>query len=193
MSGGSGGGLSSLVSETEPDITVSTSGGVGYINFDSGSINRNDFTGTLSVANGGTGLSTATTDALIKGAGTSAMVSTGIAVDSSNGISGHTETQNVQTGTTYTMTAGDSGKVVIFTNGSAVTVTVPQTLTAGWHCRWEQQGAGKVSFNGTAVTAATLRNRQSHVASAGQYAVGGLACYTTGTPAVVSLFGDTGT
>jgi len=102
------------------------------------------------------------------------------------------EKQNVQTGTTYTITADDVGKVLIFTSGSAVTVTIPQTLLAGWYCRWEQQGAGKVSFNGSAVTQATLVNRQSQVASAGQYAVGGLACYTAGTPAVVTLFGDTG-
>lgn len=126
------------------------------------------------------------------GTGTKTAQGTTITVDDANGIAGHTEVQNVQSGTTYTMAASDCGKVVIFTSASAVTVTVPQTLTVGWHCRWEQQGAGKVSFNGTAVTAATLRNRQSQVASAGQYAVGGLACYTSGTPAVVTLFGDTG-
>lgn len=179
MSSSSGGGVGTTVEAGE--MAASS------VNLASSTV-----TGTLPVANGGTGVATVTANALVKGNGTSAMVVTGVAVDSANGISGHTETQNVQSGTTYTMTAGDSGKAVIFTSASAVTVTVPQTLTAGWHCRWEQQGAGKVSFNGTAVTAATLRNRQSHVASAGQYAVGGLACYTTGTPAVVSLFGDTG-
>jgi len=140
------------------------------------------------------GTLTATDNILMRtdGTGTKTAQGSGITIDDANGISGHTEVQNVQSGTTYTMASGDTGKVVIFTSASAVTVTVPQTLTAGWHCRWEQQGAGKVSFNGTAVTAATLRNRSSQVASAGQYAVGGLACYTTGTPAVVTLFGDTG-
>lgn len=125
------------------------------------------------------------------GTGTATIQASGITIDDADGISGHTEVQNVQSGTTYTMTAGDCGKVVIFTSASAVTVTVPQTLTAGWHCRWEQQGAGQVSFNGTAVTAATLNNRQAHTKAAGQYAVGGLACYTSGTPASVTLFGDT--
>lgn len=140
------------------------------------------------------GTLTATDNIMMRtdGTGTKTAQGSGVTLDDANGIAGHTEVQNVQTGTTYTMAAGDSGKVVIFTNAAAVTVTVPQTLTAGWHCRWEQHGAGKVSFNGTAVTAATLRNRSSQVASAGLYAVGGLACYTTGTPAVVTLFGDTG-
>lgn len=139
------------------------------------------------------GTLTATDNRLLRtdGTGTKTAQGSGVTLDDSEGIAGHTEVQNVQSGTTYTMAAGDTGKVVIFTSGSAVTVTIPQTLTAGWHCRWEQHGAGLVSFNGTAVTAATLRNRSSHVASAGQYAVGGLACYTSGTPAVVTLFGDT--
>lgn len=127
------------------------------------------------------------------GTGTATLKASGVTIDSANGISGHTEVQNIQSGTTYTMAASDCGKVVIFTNGSPVTVTIPQTLTAGWHCRWEQQGGGQVSFNGSAVTPATLNNRQTHVKAAGQYAVGGLACYTSGTPAVVTLFGDTGT
>lgn len=139
------------------------------------------------------GTLTATDNRMLRtdGTGTKTAQGSGVTLDDAEGIAGHTEVQNIQSGTTYTMAAGDTGKVVIFTSGSAVTVTVPQTLTAGWHCRWEQHGAGLVSFNGTAVTAATLRNRSSHVAAAGQYAVGGLACYTTGTPAVVTLFGDT--
>ena len=139
------------------------------------------------------GTLTATDNIMLRtdGTGTKTAQGSGVTLDDANGIAGHTEVQNVQTGTTYTMASGDSGKVVIFTNAAAVTVTVPQTLTVGWHCRWEQHGAGLVSFNGTAVTAATLRNRSSHVASAGLYAVGGLACYTSGTPAVVTLFGDT--
>lgn len=150
-------------------------------------------TNDLAVSEGGTGASTFTADAILKGNTTSAIVASGVTISSTNGISGHVEVQNVQTGTTYTISSTDTGKVLIFTNGSAVTVTIPQTLVVGFNCRWEQRGAGKVSFNGTAVTAATLNNRQSHVASAGQYAVGGIAIYTAGTPAVATLFGDTGT
>ena len=140
------------------------------------------------------GTLTATDNIMLRtdGTGTKTAQGSGVTLDDANGIAGHTEVQNVQTGTTYTMTAADSGKVVIFTNGSAVTVTVPNTLLAGWHCRWEQRGSGVVAFDGSASTPATLNNRQSHTDSAGQYAVGGLACYTgTGSNAVVTLFGDT--
>lgn len=143
------------------------------------------------------GTLTATDNRMLRTDGTDTKTAqgSGVTLDDAGGIAGHTEVQNVQTGTTYTMVAADTGKVVIFTNGSAVTVTIPNTLTPGWHCRWEQRGGGKVSFNGTAVSAATLNCRSSgHVASAGQYGVGGLACYTgTGSNAVVTIFGDTGT
>lgn len=117
----------------------------------------------------------------------------GVAVDDSNGISGHTAVLNAQTGTTYTVAASDTGKHVLLTNASAITVTVPASLLAGFQCTWEQGGAGQVSFSGSAVTAATLNNRQSQTKAAGQHAVGGLSCKTgTGSNAVVTLFGDTG-
>jgi len=99
---------------------------------------------------------------------------------------------NIISGATYTVSAADTGAKLVFTSASAVTVTVPQTLLDGFECSWEQRGAGKVSFNGTATVAATLNNRQSQVASAGQYAVGGISVYTAGAPAVATLFGDTG-
>lgn len=155
-------------------------------------ISRNDTHYSVWILGTASGPSSSTANAIPKFNGTSGqlLADSGVTIDSANGISGHTEVQNVITGTTYTIQASDTGKVLIFTNAAAVTVTVPASLTAGWHCRWEQRGAGKVSFNGVAVAAATLRNRQTHNASAGQYAVGGLACYTTGD---VTLFGDTGT
>ena len=49
-------------------------------------------------------------------------------------ILGFDATLNDQTGTTYTIVAGDAGKVITCNNGSAVTVTVPASLGAGFTC-----------------------------------------------------------
>jgi len=39
---------------------------------------------------------------------------------------------NAQTGTTYTVLTTDMGKIVSFTNGSAIAVTLPQAGTSGF-------------------------------------------------------------
>jgi hypothetical protein len=53
------------------------------------------------------------------------------------------------------------------TAGGGVTVTLPRDLPVGFFCYIEQGGAGQVTF--AAATGATLVNRQSHTATAGQY------------------------
>ena len=50
-----------------------------------------------------------------------------------NAISNFDASINDQTGTTYTLVAGDNGKVVVLDNASAVTVTVPSGLGAGFN------------------------------------------------------------
>lgn len=76
---------------------------------------------------------------------------------------------NAQTGTTYTITPGDNGKIVTFNNASAVTVTLPQQSTAatiaGFGFFYQNLGAGTVTFvkegaetltgNTTAITGAS--------------------------------------
>lgn len=59
------------------------------------------------------------------------------------------KTVNLQTGTSYALQESDSGKILRFTNGSAITVDVPTALPAGFHCRVIQGGAGLVTFQGT--------------------------------------------
>src|ERR1051326_6716360 len=54
---------------------------------------------------------------------------------------------NTQTGTTYTLLASDNGKIVTCDNGSAITVTVPSGLGAGFNCLVIQIGAGQVTFS----------------------------------------------
>ena len=147
-------------------------------------------TGTLPVANGGTGLATITSNALTKGNGTGAQVVTGITVDSNNNVSGAGVVYNDQTGTTYTLQASDQGKCVRCTNASAIAVTAPNTLPAGFQCEIEQGGAGKVTVSG----GATLNNRQSQYATAGQYGIIGLRVRSNsgGTSAIATVYGDTG-
>jgi hypothetical protein len=83
-------------------------------------------------------------------------------------ISGFDASINEQTGTTYTLLAGDNGKVIKFTNGSAITLTLPSGLGEGFNCTVIQYGAGQITFSGT------FYNQSSHTKTAGQYAVTGL-------------------
>ena len=49
---------------------------------------------------------------------------------------------NVQTGTTYTIQSSDNGKNIIFTNAAAIAVTLPDTLATDFQCTIIQAGAG---------------------------------------------------
>ena len=79
---------------------------------------------------------------------------------------------NAQTGTTYTLVASDSGKLVTASNASAITVTVPPSVySAGEQIHIQQIGAGQVTFaqgsgvtitsTGATSTAPKLRTRYS--------------------------------
>lgn len=61
---------------------------------------------------------------------------------------------NAQTGTTYTLVAADSSKVVTASNASAITITVPPSVyVAGDIITVVQTGAGQVTFaEGSGVT-----------------------------------------
>lgn len=92
---------------------------------------------------------------------------------------------NDQTGTAYTLVAGDNGKVVVLDNASVVTVTVPSGLGSGFNCSFVQKGAGQVSFTASSTT---INNRQSHTKINGQYGVASLLAYADDT---FVLAGDT--
>jgi hypothetical protein len=54
---------------------------------------------------------------------------------------------NAQIGTTYTLVASDSGKLVTASNGSPITVTVPPSVfSAGEQINLQQIGVGQVTF-----------------------------------------------
>ncbi len=122
-------------------------------------------------------------------ASTTAGVSDGTLVQSNNfngnAISGFDASINDQTGTAYTLLAGDAGKVVVLNNGSAVTVTVPSGLGAGFTCSVVQKGAGQVTF---VASSTTINNRQSHTKIAGQH---GVATLVSTASDVFVLAGDT--
>ena len=142
---------------------------------------------------GGVGGTTGSTDNVLvraDGTGGKTLQTTAIAVTDADEISGHKANIRAETGTTYTIVASDTGRHVTFTNGGAITVTVPNTLAAGFQMSWEQGGAGQITFSG----GATINNRQSHTKSAGEHAIGMLSCKSNagGTSAIVTLGGDTG-
>lgn len=76
---------------------------------------------------------------------------------------------NNQTGTTYTLQASDNGKVVTLNNGSAITLTVPTSLAAGFNCMIVQKGAGLVTI--TPDNLVTVTNRSGGTKTAGQNAI----------------------
>ena len=60
---------------------------------------------------------------------------------------------NARTGTTYTLVAGDAGKVVTLTNAAAITLTVPGSVfTTGQRVDVLVLGAGMVTVVGSSCT-----------------------------------------
>ena len=76
---------------------------------------------------------------------------------------------NTQSGATYALTVNDNGRVIVFTSGSAVTLTAPSELGVGFSCSVVQYGAGQVTIS--AGSGATLRLRASSNKTGGQYAI----------------------
>ena len=101
-----------------------------------------------------------------------------------NAILGFDATLNDQTDS-YTLVAGDAGKVVVLNKGSAVNLTVPSGLGAGFTCSVIQKGAGQVTF---VASSTTINNRQTHTKIAGQH---GVATLIATAANVFVLAGDT--
>ncbi len=97
----------------------------------------------LAVADGGTGASTASA------------ARTNLGVDAAS-VYAMSQTINAQTGTTYTLVAGDAGKLVTCSNASAITLTVPTNASVafatGTRIDVAQLGAGQVTVAGSGVT-----------------------------------------
>lgn len=88
-------------------------------------------------------------------------------------------TVNAQTGTTYTIVAGDNGKVITLSNAAAITVTVPSGLGANFSCELIQIGAGQVAVSAGASVTVNSYNSLTHLA--GQHAAATLVAYVADT------------
>jgi hypothetical protein len=107
--------------------------------------------GTIAINKGGTGATTST----------DALTNIGAAPINAN--------LNNQIGTTYTLLSSDNGKVVTLENGSAITLTVPAGLAAGFNCMIVQKGAGVVTI--TPANTVTVTNRGGGTKTGGQNAI----------------------
>jgi hypothetical protein len=83
-----------------------------------------------------------------------------------------------ESGTTRTLAAGDNGKVIYCTSGSAVTINCASGLGAGFSCTIIQGGAGKVTV---APNSQTLVSYSSLFSTMGQNAVISLICPVANT------------
>jgi len=106
-------------------------------------------------------------------ANTTASASTGASTIVARDANGVAELQvknpiNTQSGTSYTLVAGDSGKLVRFTSSSSITLTVPASLGAEFNCLVEQAGSGQITFtaSGTAI-----HNAHSFTKTFGQWSI----------------------
>jgi hypothetical protein len=115
------------------------------------------------------------------------------ATDFAGVITGGQTDYNVQTGTTYTLTASDEGKVVTLNNASAITLTLPENSTEalpeGFSCILRQLGAGQVTV---AVEGSdTLQSKSAATKLVGQYSEAQVDIQTAGTPNTWFMAGDT--
>lgn len=90
---------------------------------------------------------------------------------------------NAQTGTTYTLVAGDVNKLVTCSNASAITVTVPPSVySANDIINVQQIGAGQVTFQaGAGVTITSTGATAAAPKLRAQYAACSIICTASNT------------
>ena len=94
---------------------------------------------------------------------------------------------NAQTGTTYTLVAGDVSKLVTANNASAITITVPPSVfNANDQINVQQIGAGQVSFaQGSGVTITSTGATASAPKLRAQYSACTIICTASNTFTIV--------
>ena len=94
---------------------------------------------------------------------------------------------NAQTGTTYTLVAGDKDKLVTLSNASAITLTVPPSVfSAGQQINIQQIGAGQVSIAaGSGVTITSTGSTASAPNLRAQYSAATIVCTAADTFTVI--------
>jgi hypothetical protein len=98
-------------------------------------------------------------------------------------------TFNAQTGTTYTLVAGDADKLVTTSNGSAITVTVPPSVfSAGQQINVQSIGVGLTSFaQGAGVTITSTGASASAPILRARYSAATIICTASN---VFTIIGD---
>lgn len=168
------------VCTTNAPITIGSTS-IGFVQLSSGG--SGDVVGPASATDNALARYDSTTGKLLQ--------DSAVTIGDNGEIAGYIGTINAQTGTAYTLQASDAGKIVTLANASAITLTLPNNLPAGFACTIVQKGAGAVTF--TAASGATRNNRSSHTKTAGQWAMCSLYIDSNsgGTSAVYILGGDT--
>lgn len=155
----------------QPNDTWTTDGtfdSAGNLKTVIGSVNlATQATGTLPVANGGTGVTTSTGSGNtvlstsptlvtpILGTPTSGTLSN-CTVDGTNKVGYINAPQNSQSGSTYTLVLGDAGDHVYFTSGSTATLTVPTNSSVAFPTGTTilvlNNNSGNLTISGAGVT-----------------------------------------
>jgi hypothetical protein len=73
----------------------------------------------------------------------------------------------VESTTSRTLSASDNGKIIECTNGSATTITLPDSLSGNFHCIVVQKGAGSVTL--TVSGTATVNGDTDSIVFTAQY------------------------
>lgn len=73
-----------------------------------------------------------------------------------------------ESGTSRTLSATDNGKVIVCSNASAVTITVPAGLAVGFNCTLIQANTGKVTLSPSSTV---VDSYSALLSTMGQYAV----------------------
>jgi hypothetical protein len=169
----SGGNITTNGGITASSIKLTSGASNGYILTSSAD-------GTASWAASASSISGGTTNALPKYSTATAITSSSISDDgttvtinnpvsfNNKTIAGGSAAVNAQTGLTYTLLQSDNGRVITMSNASAITLTIPANLTAGFNCMIVQYGAGTVTIVGSGVT---VVNRSNYTKTGGQYAI----------------------
>ncbi len=140
------------------------------------------------------GPASATDNSVVRYNGTTGKLvqDSGVTIDDDDNLFGHGGKINAQTGTTYTLTAADNGKIVTLDNAAAITLTLPQTATealaAHFQCVLIGKGAGQVTVAKEGTDTILSKNNNLKLSAKGSTA--SILKLTAGSPNAWFLGGD---